>query len=90
MQTDFLGGPWTDFGGGTYMGFHFFSNGNIYIIISNDGVNWNEGDSGVDLKKAENGDWESDAGGWGIYTFLGNDMTWVNNATASTSFYEKL
>jgi hypothetical protein len=91
VQTTALGGPWLDLGASPrYMGFRFASGGKIYIIYSDDGVNWNEIYSGVNLTKAEEGAWASNAGGHGTYTIVGDNMTWVNDATASTSYYERL
>jgi hypothetical protein len=91
VQTDTLDGPWTDFGiDPKYLGWRFASGGKIYMIYSNDGMSWDEAYTGINLTLAEGGDWETDAGGWGTYTFSGNDMTWVNNATAVTAYYERL
>jgi hypothetical protein len=86
-----LGGPWMDFGmDPKYLGVRFASGGKLYDISSNDGVHWDEVDAGFNLTLAEGGDWESDAGGWGTYTFSGNDMTWVNSSGPVTFYFEKL
>ena len=90
-ETEDLGGAWEDQGGGIFIGVRFFSSAHIYAIVSDDGgVTWDEGDTGVDLTLAEGGVWETDVGGFGTYTIVGDDMTWVNNATGITFYFTKL
>jgi len=86
VMTDSLGGPWTDYGG-VFMGYSFHSHGDIFLILSDDGgMTWDESDLDIDLTRADSGMWETDAGGFGTYTIVGDDLTWINNATAITQY----
>jgi len=91
VMTDGFGGPWEDSGGSPhYMGFRFAAGGKIYMIYSDDGVDWDEVYLGTDLTKAENGEWASNAGGYGTYNIIGDDLVWINNATAITMYFARL
>ena len=87
--TDGLGGPWEDWGG-DFFGLRFKSDGKAYELISIDGgVTWNETGVSIEMKKANNGEWET-AMSSGTYQIIGNNMIWTTNSYLDPSYFSKI